>query len=73
MKHEENKLIRVGRDLLESMNIEENKNLKPRFLSKTYVREVLAETETETFENKPLQGYFRTKIIENENLDQKLS
>ena len=41
INHEQSKLLRVGRELLENKNIEDNENWKPSFLSKTYVREVL--------------------------------
>ena len=72
LKHEEKKLIRVGRELLESMNIEEVENSEPKLLSRTYVRELLKQ-KAEAFKNKPLHGYFRKKVIENEEVDQKLT
>ena len=34
MKHEENKLMRVGKELLGSMDIDDNNQLKPRMISK---------------------------------------
>ena len=54
------------------MNIDESENLKPRFLGRRYVREVLKQ-KVETFKNKPLHGYFRKKTIEIEDVDQELS
>ena len=72
INHEENKLVRVGRELLESKNIDENENWKPSFLSRTYVREVL-KIKTKSFTKKPLHGYVRKKTIENKDVDQKLT
>ena len=72
INHEESKLLRVGRELLANKNIEDNENWKPSFLSRTYVREVL-KIKAESFTNKPLHGYIRKKIIENEDVDQKLT
>ena len=34
--HEENKLVKVGRELLESKNIDDNENWKPSFLNIAY-------------------------------------
>ena len=72
INHEQSKLLRVGRELLVNKNIEDNENWKPSFLSKTYVREVL-KIKAESFTSKPLHGYIRKKIIENKDLDQKLT
>ena len=72
INHEESKLLRVGRKLLANKNIEDNENWKPTFLSRTYVREVL-KIKAESFTNKPLHGYIRKKIIEKEDVDQKLT
>ena len=72
INHEESKLLRVGRELFVNKNIEDNENWKPSFLSKTYVREVL-KIKAESFTSKPLHGYIRKKIIENKDLDQKLT
>ena len=65
-------MLRVGRELLANKNIEGNENWKPSFLSRTYVKEVLR-IKAESFTNKPLHGYIRKKIIENEDVDQKLT
>ena len=72
INHKENKLVRVQRELLESKNIDDNENWKPSFLSITHVREVL-KTKAEYFTSKPLNGYFRKKIIENKVVVQKLT
>ena len=72
INHEESKLLRVGRELLTNKNIEGNGNWKTSFLSRAYVREVL-QIKAESFTNKPLHGYIRKKIIENEDVDQKLT
>ena len=72
INHEENKLVRVGRELLNSKNIDENENWKPSFLSRTYVREVL-KIKAKSFTKKPLHGYVRKKTIENKAVDQKLT
>ena len=65
-------MLRVGRELLANKNIEDNENWKPSFLSRTYVREVL-KIKAKSFTNKPLHGYIRKKIMENEDVDQKLT
>ena len=72
VNHEESKLLGVGRELIANKNIEDNENWKPSFLSTTYVTEVL-KIKAKPFTNKPLHGYIRTKIIENEDVDQKLT
>ena len=72
INHEDSKLLRVGRELLANKNIKDNENWKPSFLSRTYVREVL-KIKSESFTNKPLHGYIRKKIMENEDVDQKLT
>ena len=72
INHEESKLLRVGREVLANKNIEDNESWKPSFLSRTYVREAL-KINTESFTNKLLHGYIRKKIIENEDVDQKLT
>ena len=59
------------RELLANKNMEDNENWKPSFLSRTYVSEVV-KIRVESFTNKPLHGYFRKKVIENEDVDQKL-
>ena len=41
MKHEENKPMRVGKELLESMNTDDNNQLKPRMISKKDLQAVL--------------------------------
>ena len=69
---EESKLIIVGRELLASESIDDNENWKPNVLSRPYIREVL-KIKTESFINKPLHGYVRKEIIENKNVDQKLT
>ena len=72
INHEESKLLGVGRNLLLDKNIEDNENWKPSFLSRTYVREMLI-IKAESFTNKLLHGYIRKKIIEKEDVDQKLT
>ena len=72
INHEESRLLRVGRELLANKNIEDNENWKPSFLSRIYVREML-KIKAESFTNKHLHGYIRKKIIENEDVDQKLT
>ena len=52
MKHEENKLMRVGKELLESMDIDDNNQLKPRMISKKYLQAILKVKST-SFKNKP--------------------
>ena len=41
MKHDENKPMRVGKELLESMNTDDNNQLKPRMISKKDLQAVL--------------------------------
>ena len=66
-------MLRAGGELLANKNIEDNENWKPSFLiSRTYVREVL-KIKAKSFTNKPLRGYIKKKIIENEDADQKLT
>ena len=65
-------MIRVGSELLESKNIDNNENWKSTFASRTYVREVL-KIKTESFKKKSLHSYIRKKIMENEDVDQKLT
>ena len=71
MKHEENKLMRVGKELLESMNIDYNNQLKPQMISKKYLRAIL-EVKSTSFKNKPLHSYIHRKIADNK-IGQKLS
>ena len=66
INHEENKLVRVGTGFLESKNIDHNEYWKPSFLCRTYVREV-SKFKAESFTKKPLHGYARKKIIENQD------
>ena len=72
INHEESKLLRVGRELFVNKNIEDNENWKPSFLSKTYVRENL-KIKAKSFINKPLHGYTRKKIMENQDVDDQWS
>ena len=72
MKHEENKLERVGKELLESMNIDDNNQLKQRMISKKYLQAIL-EVKSTLFKNKPLHSYIHRKIAEDNKIDQKLS
>ena len=72
MKHEENKLMRIGKELLESMNIDDNNQLKPRMISKKYLQAIL-EVKSTSFKNKPLHSYIHRKIAEDNKIDQKLS
>ena len=72
INHEESKLLRVRREFLANKNIEDNENWKPSFLSRTCIREVL-KIKAKSFTNKPIHGYVRKKIIENKDVDQKLT
>ena len=72
MKHEENKLMRVCKELVESMNIDDNNQLKPRMISKKYLQAILKVKST-SFKNKPLHSYIHRKIAEDNKIDQKLS
>ena len=72
INNEESKLLRAGRELLTNKNIEDNENWKPGFLSRAYVRKLL-KIKDKFFTNKPLHGYIRKKIIENADVDQKLT
>ena len=65
-------MVRVGRKHLESKNTDDNENWKPSSLSRTYVREVL-KMKAESFTNKTLHGYVIKEIIENEDVDQKVT
>ena len=51
INHEESNLVRVGRELLASKDIDDNENWKPSFRSRAYVREVL-KIKTESVTNK---------------------
>ena len=72
MKHEQNKLMRVCKELVESMNIDDNNQLKPRMISKKYLRAILKVKST-SFKSKPLHSYIHRKIAEDNKIDQKLS
>ena len=64
--------MRVGKELLESINIDENNQLKPRLISKKYLQAIV-EVKSILFKNKPLQSYLHRKIAEDNRIDQKIS
>ena len=72
IKHEDNNLMRVGKELPESMNIDDNNQLKPQMISKKYLQAIL-EVKSISFKNKPLHCYIHRKIAEDNKVDQKLS
>ena len=55
INHEEKKLVKVGKELFEIKNIDDNENWKPSFLSRTYVQELL-KIKAQSFTNKTLQS-----------------
>ena len=71
-KHEDNNLMRVGKELPESMNIDDNNQLKTQMISKKYLQAIL-EVKSISFKNKPLHCYIHRKIAEDNKVDQKLS
>ena len=65
-------MIRVEKELLASKSTDDNENRKPSFVSRSYVKEVL-KIKAESFTNKPLHGYVRKKIKNNEYVYEKLT
>ena len=58
--HEEQKLMRVGNELLQSVHINDASQLTPRGISRMYTQKKL-KSKAESFENKPLHGYMYIK------------
>ena len=56
MKHEEQKLLRVGNELLQSVHLDDNPQLTPRDISRIYTQKKL-KSKAQSFENKPLHEY----------------
>ena len=69
--HEENKIIRVARELLNKHNIaDENKS--PKYFSKTFT-EKLNEDHNRGFMCKPLHEYITKTTLESQEIDKQLS
>ena len=64
INHEDSKLTRVWRELLERKDINGNENWKQGFVTKTYVREMV-KTKAESFTNKPLHGVSKNGVTAN--------
>ena len=71
VKHEQQKLMRVENELLQSVHIDDNPQLTPRDRSQMFTQLKL-KSKAESFESKPLHGYLDQKVWENNNIDQKL-
>ena len=60
--HEQDKIMRVGRELLEQANVDDIINVNPRTLSQRYLQSVL-KSKHENFERKQLHGYVQKKSL----------
>ena len=70
--HEQDKIMRVGEELLRSVGINDDHQLKPRAISQRYLQNIL-KTKQESYQNKQLHGYIQRKISDNPNIDQSAS
>ena len=72
VKHEEQKPMRVGNELLQSVHKDDNPQLTPCDISRMYTPKWL-KSKAESFENKPLHGYVYKNVAANNKIDQKLN
>ena len=69
---EEQGIIRVGKELLDLQHMNDDINKQPRLISKTFTKSKNLQHE-QNYTNKKMHGYFYTKLINNDEIDQKLS
>ena len=69
---EEQDIIRVGKELLNLQHIYDDINKQPRLISKTFTKSKNLQHE-QNYTNKKMHGYFYKKLINNDEIDQKLS
>ena len=72
VKHEQQKLMRVENELLQSVHIDDNPQLTPRDRSQMFTQLKL-KSKAESFESKPLHGYGHKTVSDNSNIDEKLT
>ena len=70
--HEQDKVMRVDEELLRSVEINDDHQLKPRAISQRYLQNIL-QTKQESYQNKQLHGYIQRKVSDNPNIDQSAS
>ena len=69
---EEQGIIRLGKELLDLQYINNNINKQPRLISKTFTKFNNLQRKRNCA-NKKMHGYFYKKLINNNEIDQKLS
>ena len=69
---EEQDIIRVSKELLDLQHINDDISKQPRLISKTFTKSKNLQHE-QNYTNKKMHGYFYKKLINNEEIDQKLS
>ena len=69
---EEQDIIRVGKGLLDLPHINDDINKQPRLISKTFTKSKNLQHE-QNYTNKKMHCYFQKKLINNDDIDQKLS
>ena len=65
---EQDKILRVGRELLQQANIGDDIGVSPRTISQRYLQSIL-KSKQECFENKQVHGYVQRKISTNNDID----
>ena len=69
---EEQNIIRGGKKLLDLQHIKDHINKQSRVISKTFTKSKALQHE-QNYPNKKIQGYFHKKLINNNEIDKKLS
>ena len=70
--HEQDKVMRVGEELLRSVGINDDHQLKPRAITQRCLSKIL-QMKQESYQNKQLHEYIQRKISDNPNIDQSAS
>ena len=69
---EQNKILRIGSELLINSNLENDFEETPKIISQKLIQEE-QDRLTSNYINKKMHGYFFKKILSDENMDIKLS
>ena len=68
----EQDIIRVGKELLDLQHISDDINKQPRLISKIFTNSKNLQHE-QNYTNKKMDGYFHKRLINNDEIDQKIS
>ena len=70
--HEQDKIMRVGEELLRSVGINDDHQLKPRAISQRYLQNIL-KTKQESYQNKQYGKYVYEKMRKKDNKEAKIT